>query len=149
MENLFFKFIIAEKFLMVKSSGQFVRVVPLEGFIFGLATCDLQKRTKGWQSFLQVKTSTYLYPLVMSKQIGKNVTLDDIITYFQNVDKITLTTSFKSKSKWFQTAKFLGFNQKLGNQRVRFFWNKIQMQKFFMGLKTSEDIRRHSVKGAR
>ena len=35
----------------------------------------------------------------MSKQIGKNVTLDDIITYFQNVDKITLTTSFKSKSK--------------------------------------------------
>ena len=125
LENLFFKFIIAEKFLIVKSSEQFVRVVPLEGFIFGLVTCDLQKCTKDWQSFLQAKTSTYLYPLVMSKQIGKNVTLDGIITYFQNMDKITLTTSFKSKSKWFQTAKFLGFNQKLGNQRVRFFWNKI------------------------
>lgn len=135
MENLFFKFIIAEKFLMVKSSGQFVRVVPLEGFIFGLATCDLQKRTKGWQSFLQVKTSTYLYPLVMSKQIGKNVTLDDIITYFQNVDKITLTTSFKSKSKWFQTAKFLGFNQKLGKSRSRIFLKQNINAKILYGIK--------------
>ena len=63
---------------------------------------------------IQQRWTEYVATLSMLQQLIENAALDDIITFLQNICKITLVKPFQDNSTGFLKNNIIGFNSELG-----------------------------------